>query len=109
MQVFRESLRCGDFLERQACYHLMSLMRNKHNGDLTRVDREGVPRLVQWVFYCANTREYCVELFTGQIIYLDADTVRDLACAGYQNWDDEADYMAVEDFLKRFPAGLSCQ
>lgn len=72
---------------------------------MIRVDRSGIPTLVQEWSEAYGAR-FLVRLFNDQYIQLDMYAVRDASLLGYHNWDAEADAMAIDHYIsthiKRF-------
>lgn len=68
---------------------------------LTRVDREGVPTLVQhWHYTAAAAFE--VHTFEGNIHLLDIWTVRENMDSERRNWSEIADSFAIDIYVSKW-------
>jgi len=57
--------------------------------EFTRVDKEGVPELLQGFSYNDGLRAYDCKLFNGDTVHLGADVVRIPPCATHLEYLDE--------------------
>jgi len=68
---------------------------------MIKVDKQGIPTIVQWWNY-GGVSNFEVRLFTNKYLNIDMWEARDHSLKGYTKWTEDMDELAITKFIEDF-------